>query len=834
MDEGMDLAHVLGRFLKARDWSFERLADEAGVPRNTVYRWLRGDVKKPQTWYHLASVANTLELSRAETNLLLQSAHHRPVEELLDRVKTDDERQLLARWAVDIPSNLPGTMTSIIGREEEVRKALTLLSSARLLTLTGPGGAGKSRLALEVAEAALERFPDGVLFVALADIRDPRLVVPEIARVLGLPESPSQQPMQQLRAHLRRLHMLLVLDNFEQVVDAARHVGELLRATPPLKVIVTSRTRLFLSGELELPVPPLALPKIDSSFEQQRASPAVALFTERAQAADPRFVLTHENAPLVAEVCARLDGLPLAIELAAARVRRFPLRALLDRFASRLELASSAPVDVDPRQQTLRNAISWSYDLLSDDERKLFRRVSVFAGGFSDAAAARVATLGGDGSFDAEAVLDALRDDNLLQRTVGVVDERRFTMLETIREYALERLEESGEMDAARRAHADYYIELADEAEPRYDGPQQTYWLNRLDQEHLNFRAALAWLHEQGAVVEGLRLSTALMTLWQLRDHHVQGGAWLEAFLTAAHDVPPRLHAKALLWHGLLLMRFVRDVPAAVPLFERALVLYRECGYLSGAAEALQALGDAARYIGDTAAARRRYEESAAAAQQGGDSYLTARAYFALAGSFDRDLPAALDAAEHYWSLTLEYAERAGNRATIALALNGVGEMARYRRDYARAEEYYLRALDAVKGLDSGWRAAMPLHNLAYIAYHQRQYERAHDLFVESLLLHKTRDYRKGIAECVAGLATVATSQGQLERAAYVAGAAECLLEALGEQLDSLDRAEFEQSLSTLREQLRRERFDVLRAEGRAMPLEQALEYAASTATAPL
>lgn len=831
MSDLAPLADVLTRYLKARRWTFEDLAEEAGLPRNTVYRWTQGEVRKVRHWQDLARAAAALRLSRFQTNRLLRSTRQPPVEELLERAKSDEARELLARWAVSAPNNLPDQLTSFVGRDEEIESVTELLSSARLVTLTGAPGSGKTRLAVQVAEAVLDRFPDGVFFAGLAPIRDEALVIPAIARVLDVRTTPGEPPIEALRTYLEDKRVLLLLDNFEQVVDAAPLVADLLSAAPRVKALVTSRARLCVRGEHDYVVLPFALPDAGGSLEEMRANPAVTLFAERARTANPEFALTPENALLVAEICRRLDGLPLAIELAAARVRRFSVRAILERFASRLDLGDDGPRDLPARQRTLRSTISWSHDLLGPEEERLFRRLAVFSGGCPEDAAVAVANLPGEEALDVSAALGTLADANLLRQVPGVGDERRFAMLETIREYALELLEESGELEAAQRAHAGYYLRMAETAEPEWDGPLRRYWLDRLELELDNLRAALRWCTERGEVLSGLRLSTALMFLWQVHDHHSEGSRWLETFTASDCAVPPDLRAKALLWHGLLLMRYAGDVSAAEPLIDRALAGYRESGDLSGACQTIQAQGDAAFKQGQIAAARDRFMESLDLAEQAGDDYLAARSCLkiALCAQEDGDFATA----QRSWERSLAMARVAGIPARIASALNGLGEAARGQGDLETARCYYEQGLELARATDSEWGVAMALHNLGCVACHSGQHERALALFSESLSLHAKRQVRQGIGECLAGLAHAAIAQGHAERAARLCGASEAVLESIASRLEMLERMDYEHTLAMLRDTLPAERLDALLAEGRSLSMECAVEYAMEGYTSP-
>ncbi len=420
--------------------------------------------------------------------------------------------------------NLPAQLTSLIGREQEVIAACTLLIRAevRLLTLTGPGGVGKTCLALQIANELLDAFADGVCFVPLAPIFDPDFVLPAIAQTLGLKEAGNQPVSDLLKEYLRNLHLLLFLDNFEQIVAAAPLLADLLASCPKLKILVTSRAVLHIQGEHEFPVPLLALPDLkqlpDSASLTEYA--AVALFLQRAQAIKPDFQITPANAHAIAEICSRLDGLPLAIELAAARIKLLPPQALLARLEHRLQVLTSGASNAPARQHTLRNTLKWSYDLLDAQEQRLFRRLSVFVGGCTLEAIEAIYTELDNGD-EAIQLLDAvasLIDKSLLQQTEQEGEELRLVMLETIREYALECLAANGEMEVTRQAHADYFLVLAEEAEPKLVGIEQLQWLVRLEREHDNLRMALSWLLERKALEMALRLGGALSLFWVLHE----------------------------------------------------------------------------------------------------------------------------------------------------------------------------------------------------------------------------------------------------------------------------------------------------------------------------
>jgi predicted ATPase/class 3 adenylate cyclase len=541
------------------------------------------------------------------------------------------------------PSNLPAQLTSFVGREEEIAEVERLLDRTRLLTLTGPGGSGKSRLAVRVAAELLTRYQDGSCFVDLSPVTDPDLVPAAVAKALGVPEAAGRPILEEIKEHLRHRELLGVVDNFEQVVEAGHVIEELLGAAPKLRTMVTSRVVLSLPGEQEYAVPPLHVPdagRLPRDLAALGAVEAVRLFTERALAASPRFALTEQNAPVVAEITARLDGLPLAIELAATRTKVLTPEEILSRLKRRLSILTSGPRGLPERQRTLRAAIAWSYDLLDPVERRLFARLSVFTGGWTFESAEAVCDPEELG-LDALDGLTSLVDKSLIRRVEPPGLPSRFSMLETIREFGQEQLEASGDLELVLRRHAEHFLALAEEAEPHLIAADQGEWLDRCDQEHANLRAALRWAIDRGDAGAAQVAAGALWRFWQQRGHLAEGRRWLpEVLAMPSGQGPTAARAKALAGAGG--MAWWSDRAAARAPYEEALAIERELGDPARLAGALYNQAFALADGQDLEAAARLLDESLELYRQVGDepgaaAVLTMQVIpDAMAGAWDR------------------------------------------------------------------------------------------------------------------------------------------------------------------------------------------------------
>ena len=743
-------------------------------------------------------------------------------------------------------NNLPVLRDPLIGREREVAAAREILlrGDVGLLILTGPGGTGKTRLALQLGAELLDEFNHGVFFVGLSSITDAGLVASAVAQTLRIREVAGRPLVETLKDALRNSALLLVLDNFEQVSGAAPLVSELLQACPHLKILVTSRAVLRVSGEHDFPVPPLALPARSPLPPVERLSQygATRLFIERARAVQPEFRMTDDNASAVVEICHRLDGLPLAIELAAARVRLLSPEAMLVRLERRLLLLVGGARDLPARQQTLRATIAWSHDLLGEAEQRLFRCLAVFNGGCTLDAAEVVCDAEGDAANNGLEGLASLVDKSLV-RQEQKHGEVRFSMLQTVREYGLEQLEVTGEAAESRRRHAEHFVALAEHAEPNLTGAEQQTWLERLDAEHDNFRAALGWsltperrsdaqsAHQkpiQGRenrstrVELGLRLASALMWFWYIRSHFSEGRRWLDATLAVSDIASPTVRANALNAAGGL-ARDQGDYERAVALLDVSLALHRNLHDKRGIAWTLYNLGRAIRDQGDYDRATKLHEESLALFREIEDQAGVANTLNMLGtvaqfkGDFERALPLLKE------GLTL--LRQRGDKRGVAWSLHTLGRIALARGDYERATALHEESLALRRELAYTRGVAWSLHDLGRVAQAGCEHDRATALLRESLELRRDLCDRWGIAECLEGLATVSGAK-QGERAAHLFGTAQVLREAMSAARPATERADYERDVSDVRRKLGETAFSAAWADGRAMTLDEAIAYA--------
>lgn len=741
-------------------------------------------------------------------------------------------------------NNLPFQSTPFIGRERELESTRALLrrDGVRLVTLTGPGGAGKTRLGLEVARSMLHDFQHGIFFVALAPITDPSLVAATIAQELGIMEAGSRPIADTLKSYLRDKHMLLVLDNFEQILDAVPFVAEVLMTAPRVKVLATSRSRLRVRGEHEFPVPPLSIPLSGTipSVEWVTRYEAVRLFVDRASALMPDFDVNSDNAAAVAEICTRLDGLPLAIELAAARIKILSPADMLSRMGHRLRLLTGGEKDLPVRQQTLRNTIEWSYDLLDQAEKTLFRRLSVFSGSFDLDAIESVCQVAGMPPVEAMDVTASLVDKSLIRSTRENAGGTRFSMLETIQEYAREKLEESGETNILQRQHAEYFVGLAERAEPQLRGSGQVEWSNRLEAERDNVRSAMKWSLAQGHGDIALRLGGALHQFWKMRGHFSEGRAWLEDALANSGVAPVPFRARAIMAAGTL-AEAQGDYERARVLLGDSLILFRKLDDKVSIAATLRHLGNEARHQGDYGAAYAHLVEGLAIARELGDQWDIA--------SFLGDLGIATqtlgqeEQARAYYEESLAIRRELNDRRGIAMMLVNLGELARAKGDYDLAHGLYQEGLTIARELGDRWGVGMVLHNLGHVAYHRDQYGHALDLFAESLRIFYDMRNKRDIAYCLAALAGVYGAMGQPERAAVLFSAGQALSNTISSRLDPADLIEYERNLSAVQARMSPEAWESAWAQGQAMTLIEAVAYAlegttpagqSSEGTAPL
>ncbi|HMJ07770.1 MAG TPA: tetratricopeptide repeat protein, partial [Pyrinomonadaceae bacterium] len=685
-------------------------------------------------------------------------------------------------------NNLSRNYGHIIGREKEKAAVISMLAggSTRLLTLTGIGGTGKTRLSQAVGLDVLPDFADGVFFVELSGVTQPDLVAATIASTLGIKDTGGRPVIELLKDHLRDRQMLLVIDNFEQVIDAGVHLAELLSECERLKILVTSRVLLHLSVEREMTVPPLTPPSDGSgSLEEIRSNDAIKLFVQRAVSAKPGFELNEANAATVGAICTKLEGLPLAIELAAARIKILNPEGILKRLEDRLSFLTGGPRDLPARQRTMHGAVDWSYELLTAAEKTLFRKLSVFAGGFRLDAAEALFPNDPYGGFGDVSVLDlvtSLVNQSLLIQRPEWHGEPRFQMLDVVRDFAAASLESAGQTDATRAEHAGYFLSLAERAEPFLQAARSAEWLDRLEEEDDNIRAAMQWSLENDPQ-NAVRLAVALRNFWLLHSHLGEGYRWLKAALECGGEPPAEMRFK--LMNGLgLASRFRGDLDTARKAYENGLAAGKEAGDKQGIAVSSRGLGLVAMQQGDIAASE---------------------AYFESGLVISRELD---------------------DKFGIALSLSFLGDHARTRGDYKKARPFFEEALVRFSELDNKSAAADAMNNLAAAAFGLDDFPAAEFHFTQALTLANTLGNKMTISYSLDGFAALAVESGELERAGRLAAAADTLRESIGYKIEPAEMRFRESYLEKLRSAMRAEALEAATAAGNKLRPENAVAEA--------
>jgi predicted ATPase/DNA-binding CsgD family transcriptional regulator/DNA-binding XRE family transcriptional regulator len=770
---------LLREWRSAAGLSQEELAARSRVSRNGISDLERGKYQTPR-FETVRLLADGLGLGEEARAALVAAA--RPARE--PHAPPPDVTRPHA--------SMPVLLTRLIGRGAEVAALRAMLQDEefRLITVTGPGGIGKTRLAIAAAQNLAADFHGGIAFVELAPVRDAELVVSAIAQALGVAETAADDVLTTVIAALGSAEVLLVLDNFEHVLAAAPMVVALLAACPGLTVLATSRAALRVSGERVYPAPPLALPDVaDSTAPSVGTAPAVRLYVERARAVDPGFALTDDNAAAVAAICARLEGLPLAIELAAARSSVLPPALLLPRLARQLPLLAGGPRDAPARLRTMTDAIAWSHDLLSTEEQALFRHLAVFVGGFALPAVEAIAGDPGADAFAPLAGISALVDQNLVRRDEASADEPRFGMLEPIREFALDRLTGSDEESAVRDRHAAYYLALARAAESQIIGRDQVAWLRHLQAELPNIRATLEWLLAEQRFEDGLELIGRLGQFWYRRNHFTEGRRLLAAFLDeAASDTATPARARALV-AGAELANWQLDLDAAAAAGQEALLLWQRLGNPSGIGRALNALGSIAIDQGDLAHAQELLESAARHCRDGDDAWGLA------------------------WTFELQ-----------GVAAYAAGE-------YAEAAAIFAEALDRVQEAHDLAMWSEVLGDVAHVALVSGDLATAARTYNEALT-HRMMNEPWGLAWCLRGFAGIAAQINQPLVAARLTGASRAISAQLGAPLRPSVDQRFDELFAPARAALGKATWQSQVARGSALSSEDALAEARSLATA--
>jgi non-specific serine/threonine protein kinase len=857
-DESIHFGDLLRRYRLAAGLTQEELAERAGVSARGIAALETGERRTPRK-ETIRLLADALALSAQDQMAFDRTARaqrplpgQRSIQTLQSTPLLSHERALtpapldgqptfagstLATGAATAPapagtppSNLPIPLTRFIGREREIADVMRFLATTRLLTLIGPGGVGKTRLALEVAANVLPRCPDGVVLVELAGLSDPALVPQAVATALRVREAAGIALLKTMVAALKPRQLLLVLDNCEHLVAACAQLAEtVLRACPDVRILVTSREPLHIPGEVIWHVP--SLPSLDirqlPGLDDLLRCDAIQLFVDRAQAVVPSFELTAEHAQTIARICTRLDGMPLAIELAAACVPMLSVQQLAARLDDRFRLLTGGSRTALERQQTLRATLDWSYHLLAAREQALFHRLAVFAGSFTLEAAEVICAGEGLDSSDILGLLTRLVDTSLVM-VQAAHPGRRYRLLETIRQYCFEQTQATHELAARREQHLHWYLGLAQQAAGELHGPQQAHWMQLLELERDNLRAALEWGLTQPDSDAGLRLASAMCWFWYLNSSLSEGRSWFERAL-ARTQATQRTWARAAALAGTGAMALYQgDFATAHTHLEKSITLWRELENRRGLAQALFGLGLVAVNQGDERVASAALEESGAIFHALGQTWPYAMTLMHLG-----DVALARGdwtTARTRYEACLMLQRAIGDNWGIAQILNNLGETARFAGDYAHAARHYEESLALFRELGTTGDVARVIHNLGYVARAQGDRARAEALFVESLKLFQERGSRRGVAECLAGLAGLLGQPGQQVseawRAARLLGAVQAQFESIGAAVWPADRREHARTMETLRAFLGQEALAAALAEGRGLTSEEAITEA--------
>lgn len=737
---------------------------------------------------------------------------------------------------------LPSQISSYVGREREGEEIKALLRENRLVMLTGVGGSGKTRLALQVAKELQGEYPDGIWLVELASIREPSLVLPSIAKVLNIPENVDLPPIDLLKRALSRRHILLVIDNLEHLLDSAPLLSEILAAAPQLSILGTSRERLHISGEQEYPLSPLGLPDLDyrMTSDELKDVEAVKLFILRAKSANPGLSLDDESLDYIARICVRLDGLPLAIELCAPMVKVFSLGVIGERIENNLHAIPRGPRDLPSRQQTLIKTLQWSRDLLNENEKGLFNRLAIFNGGGTLNAIESICLSGI--SHDVVSLISSLVNKNLV-----LAQERRdgkihFSLLETIRQFNLERLSTNGELNSLAKRHANYFSRLAEKSVQHILSSEQVTWIDKLEIEHDNLRAALAWyLNAQGQAESGLLLAASLEHFWGIRGYFSEGIDHLSAALSRS-DAKERTLARANALHATGHLTYLQGrYPETRLVVEESLSIYREIDPIDqqGLANALITLGDMETELGNYSIAFKLMQEALEIMRELEDSRGISRALWQLGACVVRR--GDYEQSVKYFEEALPLLRQVGDRGSTTIALSGLSEVAIRQGNYERATLLEEESLRLRREIDEPWGIAVSLGNFAWIALCQDDINQAESLLNESLTLRRDIGDRGGSAWCLEKLAEIALITGQrksspnskvdFQRAARLFGAAEAIRKPVNSQIDLVDQPEYRRQVATIRKQVDESTFKRAWADGGVMSIEQAIEYALCNAS---